>query len=102
TLARDTRRIVASRSGDDGWASGSDSAAALASSSVMASSRVQSVAPFGKGSPSLSITRVVPVLLIPISLPRRNYTANIIAAHRHNDEQNGTARHPDDLKPLLA
>ena len=86
TLTRDTRRILASCSGVRGCASGSDSAAATTSSSVMASRRAQSVSPRGRGSPGFTVTRVVPVLLMSCSLPGRCDSADVLIAQRHDDE----------------
>src|SRR5712691_6214097 len=80
TFTRDTRRILASCSVVSGWASGSDSAAAVASSSVMAFSRAQSVLPRGGRSPRFTITRVVPVLLMSCGLSGRYYSAGTCRA----------------------
>src|SRR5271156_3517191 len=73
----DTRRILASRSGGRGCASGSDRAAAMTSSSVRASSRPQSVSPRGRGSPGFTVTRVD--LLMSCGLPGGYDSADVLA-----------------------
>src|SRR5271169_6714390 len=102
TFTRDTRRILDSCSGVSGWASGSDSAAATTSSSVMASSRAQSVSPRGKVSPGFTVTRVVPVLLMSCGLPGRYDSADVLVALRNDHDQDIAERHSDDLNPLFA
>ena len=61
-----TRRMRASSSSVIGCASGSDKAAAITSSSVIASSLAQSVLPRGSGSPFFTVTRVIRVLLMSV------------------------------------
>src|SRR6516164_6373235 len=101
TLTRDTRRIFASCSRVSGCASGSDRAAARISSSVVASSRAQSVLPRGGVSPGFMVTRVVPVLLMSRGLPGRYDPACILTRERHNYEQHLAVSHSDDLNTLL-
>src|ERR1700736_2536979 len=93
--------MFASFSGVEGCASGSASAAAITSPSVIASKRSQSVAPVGRGSPTFTVTRVIPVLLMPFSFPRRNDVTTLFATHRHDDEQDASLGHPYHLNSLL-
>ena len=102
TLTRDTRRILASCSGLRGCASGSDKAAVMTSSSVRASSRAQSVSPRGGGSPGFTVTRVVAVLLMSCGLPGGYDSTDVLAAQRHNHEQDIAMSHSDSLNPLFA
>src|SRR3981189_1112745 len=88
-------------SGVSGWASGADSAAATTSSSVMASSRAQSVSPRGNVSPGFTVTRVVPVLLMSCGLSGRYDSATILATQCDDHEQDVSLSHSDDLNPLL-
>ena len=99
---RDTRRIPDNCSGVSGWVSGSDSAAVTTSSSVMASSRPQSVSPRGLMSPGFTVTRVVPVLLMLRGLSGRYYSAAIFITQCNDYEQNAAASASDDLNSLLA
>src|SRR5882757_6705428 len=101
TFTRDTRRILASCSGPSGWASGSESAAATTSSSVIALSRAQSVSPRGSALPGFMSTRVVPILLMSCGLSGRYDSASILAAQRDDHEQHVALSHSDDLNPLL-
>src|ERR1700676_1026942 len=101
TFTRDTRRILASCSGLSGWASGSDSAAATTSSSVIALSRAQSVSPRGRMSPGFTVTRVVPVLLMSCGLSGRYDSATVLAAQRDDDEQDIGLTHSAALNPPL-
>src|SRR5216683_6957278 len=94
--------MFASCSGVEGCASGSASAAATTSPSVIASKCSQSVAPVGRGSPDLTVTRVIPVLLMTFSFPRRNDVTKVFITHRHDDEENAPLGHPYHLKSLLA
>src|ERR1700730_4026157 len=102
TFTRDTRRILANCSEVSGWASGSDSAAATTASSVIASSRAQSVLPRGRVSPGFTSTRVVPVLLMSCGLSGRYDSAAILVAQGDDHEQDVDLSHSDDLNSLLA
>src|ERR1700730_3527333 len=85
------RVIVARRSGVRGCASGSASAAAWISASVMASARVQSCFVFVMVPPSLK----------GFGQPRRNDT-NGIASHGINNTQKASFHHPKRHEALFA
>src|SRR6202030_3416268 len=101
TFTRDTRRILASCSGVSGWASGSDSAAAMTSSSVMASIRAQSVLSVGRLSREWRTTLEVLFLLMSCCLPGAYDTANIFLWHDCYDEQDFSLIHTEALNSLL-
>src|SRR4051812_20893810 len=73
----------------------------MTSSSVIASRRCQSVAPLGRGSPAFTVTRIIPVLLMSCSFPRRNNVTNVFASHRHRHEQDAPLGHAYYLNSLF-
>src|SRR3979490_1475204 len=93
TFTRDTRRILASCSGVSGCASGSDSAAATTSSSVMASTRAQSVLSVGRLSRESRTTLEVLFLLMSCCLPGAYDATDIFVGHDGNDEQDRSSIH---------
>src|SRR2546421_10223270 len=102
TLTRDTRHIFTNRSRPSGWASGSDSAAARTSSSVIAFNRAQSVPPLRGSSPDFTVTRVVSVFFMSCGLPGRYDSTGTLTALRDDYEQHVALSHTDHPTPLFA
>ena len=50
----------------------------------------------------MTVTRVVPILLMSCGLPGRYDSAKVFVAKRHDDEQDAAASHSDCLDQLLA